>query len=212
MSPSMNVIGCKWVFKIKCKAVGTVEHHKARLVAKRFNQVEGEDYFETFSLVVKPTTIHVILSHAISRGWLIRQLDVHNAFLNGNLLEDVYMRQSLGYVNTNFSNHVCKLQRYLYGLKQALRAWFKRLHDYLLTIGFTPKTDVSLFIYSSTGAMIYLFVYVDDILVVGSDNNLVTHIISRLADAFKIRDLGSIRFFLGIQCLHTLGGIMLSQK
>lgn len=115
--PGLNVVGCKWVFRVKRKADGSVERHKARLVAKGFNQVAGEDFFETFSPVLKPTTVRLLLSLAVSRSWVIRQLDVHNAFLNGHLSEVVYMRQPPGYVDKARPDHVCLLQRSLYGLK-----------------------------------------------------------------------------------------------
>ncbi|XP_019176080.1 PREDICTED: uncharacterized protein LOC109171505 [Ipomoea nil] len=95
----MNIIGCKWVFRIKRKSDGTVECFKARLVAKGFNQILGEDYLETYSPVVKPTTIRLLLAFAVSNGWTMRQLDVHNAFLNGRVSEDIYMRQPPVYVN-----------------------------------------------------------------------------------------------------------------
>ncbi|XP_023751330.1 uncharacterized mitochondrial protein AtMg00820-like [Lactuca sativa] len=88
-----NVIGCKWIYRIKRRSDGTIERHKARLVAQGFTQEASVDYFETFSPVIKPTTIRLVLSIAISRGWSIRQLDINNAFLNGDLNEVVYMKQ-----------------------------------------------------------------------------------------------------------------------
>lgn len=210
--PNMNVIGCKWVFRTKRKSDGSVERHKARLVAKGFNQVPGEDYFETFNPVVKPTTVRLLLALALSNGWTMRQLDVHNAFLNGTLFEVVYMKQPLGYVDPNFPSHVCKLERSLYSLKQAPRAWFKRLHDYLITVGFKPsKTDVSLFINSCGGRQVYLLVYVDDILIMGRDENLVTSVLHKLSATFKIRDLRSPHFFLGIETVQSKDGLVLSQ-
>lgn len=112
----MNVIGCKRVFLVKRKSDGTIERYKARLVAKGFNQVTGEDYSKTFSPVVKLTAIHLLLSFAVSRGWTMRQIDVHNAFLNGKVKEDIYMRQLPGYVHPTHSNHVYKLEKLLYGL------------------------------------------------------------------------------------------------
>lgn len=96
---SMNIVGTKWVFHIKRKADGSVEHYKACLVAKSFHQQEGIDYFETYSPVVKPITIRTVLSLAISTGWCIKQVDVSNAFLHGQLQEPVYMSQPPGFVH-----------------------------------------------------------------------------------------------------------------
>lgn len=101
----MNIVDCSWVFCTKQKADGSVQHYKAWLVAKGFNQGAGQDFFETFSLVVKPTTVRLLLSLAILRGWSIRQLDIHNVFLNGNLSKMVYMRQPLDYEDKNHSSH-----------------------------------------------------------------------------------------------------------
>ncbi|XP_019155793.1 PREDICTED: uncharacterized protein LOC109152551 [Ipomoea nil] len=96
--PHMNVVGCKWVFRTKRNADGSIEQYKARLVAKGFNQVAGDDFFDTFSLVVKPTTVRLLFSLVVSHNWTLRQLDVHNAFLNGHLAETVYMKQPPGFL------------------------------------------------------------------------------------------------------------------
>ena len=108
-----RIIGCKWIYKLKLKADGLVDRFKARLVAKGFNQTYGIDYFETFCLVVKPTTIRIIFSLAISHGWLVKQLDVNNVFLNGELEEEVYMVQHLGFVDHSKPDFVCKLSQSL---------------------------------------------------------------------------------------------------
>lgn len=120
----MNIIGSKWVFKIKRNPNGTINQYKARLVAKGFHQHPGIDFKETFSPVVKPSTIRVILSLAVSRGWDIWQLDIDNAFLNGHLRENVYMQQHDGFLDPSKPTHVCKLHKSLYGLHHAPRAWY----------------------------------------------------------------------------------------
>lgn len=201
------------MFRTKRKADGSVERYKARLVARGFNQVVGEDFFVTFNLIVKPTSVHLLLSMALSRGWTLRQLDVHNVFLNGNLEELVYMRQPLGYSDSTFPSYVCVLQRSLYGLKQAPRAWFKRLHDFLLSVGFkASKTDASLFYYSAGDSQVFLLVYVDDILLMGSDSILVSELMKWLASKFKLRDIGTPSFFLGIETVPFETDLLLSQR
>uniref|UniRef100_A0A2N9FTY6 Reverse transcriptase Ty1/copia-type domain-containing protein n=1 Tax=Fagus sylvatica TaxID=28930 RepID=A0A2N9FTY6_FAGSY len=132
--PKQNVVGCKWVFRIKRHADGSIERYKARLVAKGFHQQPGIDYDETYSPVIKPTTVRTVLSIAISAGWSVQQIDIQNAFLHGKLSEDVYMTQPPGFQHPQFLNHVCKLQKAIYGLKQAPRAWFSRLSSRLLDL------------------------------------------------------------------------------
>jgi hypothetical protein len=130
-----NIVDRKWVYKIKRKQDGSVDRYKAQLVAKRFKHRHGIDYSDTFSPVVKPTTIHLVISLTVSRGWSLQQLDVHNTFLHGVLEEDVFMRQPLGYVDTSKSDYMCKLDKALYGLKQAPRAWYSRLSNKLKHLG-----------------------------------------------------------------------------
>ena len=118
--PNRQTIGCKWVFRVKENADGSISRFKARLVAKGFHQIHGFDFHETFSLVIKPITIRIVLTLALSRGWQLFQLDVNNAFLNGSLEESVFMIQPLGFEVADRSL-VCKLNKALYGLKQAPR-------------------------------------------------------------------------------------------
>jgi histone deacetylase 1/2 len=115
--PGVNIIDCKWVFKIKQKSDGTIERYKARLVAKGFKQRYGLDYEDTFSPVVKPTTIRLLLSIALTQGWHLRQLDIQNAFLHGVLEEEVYMRQPPGFEDPSHPQYLCRLYKALYGLK-----------------------------------------------------------------------------------------------
>jgi len=209
---SMNVVGSRWVYKIKRRADGSIDRYKARLVARGFTQQEGIDYLETFSPVVKPATVRLVLTIAMSRGWFIHQLDVHNAFLNGILLEEVYMEQPPGFSHPTLSSHVCHLHKSIYGLKQAPRAWYTRLIDYLISFGFRgSNADPSLFIYSDGHDLIYLLVYVDDLLLTGNNSTLLRHFITLLNSKFKIRDLDSVHYFLGIEVTKTVMGLMLSQ-
>jgi Reverse transcriptase (RNA-dependent DNA polymerase)/gag-polypeptide of LTR copia-type len=208
-----NTIGCKWLFKLKYNADGTIQRYKARLVAKGYNQQEGIDYFETFSPVVKPATIRIVLTIALNQNWSVQQLDVNNAFLHGELQETVYMEQPPGFQDQNYPQHVCKLKKSLYGLKQAPRAWFSKLRHFLLSQTFkSTEADHSLFIYSSGKIVIYLLVYVDDILITGNDQNAITALISTLQKNFSIKTLGKLNYFLGIEVTYTAEGIHLSQS
>jgi histone deacetylase 1/2 len=150
LPPNRKAIGCKWVFRTKENPDGTINKYKARLVAKGFHQLQGFDFNETFSPVIKPITVRLILSLAVSYKWPLKQLDINNAFLNGLLKEEVYMVQPPGFEASD-SNLVCKLNKALYGLKQAPRQWFDRLTSTLLQFGFkASKCDPSLFTYTKT--------------------------------------------------------------
>jgi histone deacetylase 1/2 len=122
--PGANIVSGKWIFRHKHNADGTLARHKARWVVRGFTQQPGVDFDETFSPVVKPATIRVVLSLALSQGWPINQLDVKNVFLHGDLTEEVYSQQPSGFLDPRYLSHVCRLRKSLYGLKQAPRAWF----------------------------------------------------------------------------------------
>ncbi|KAJ3686759.1 hypothetical protein LUZ61_015923 [Rhynchospora tenuis] len=207
-----RVVGCKWVYKLKRKSDGTIERHKARLVAKGYHQQDGIDVFDTFSPVVRPTTVRLILSLAVSSHWPIHQLDVQNAFLHGDLSETVYMSQPPGFVDSAHPNHVCLLKKSIYGLKQSPRAWFQKLSSTLIQFGFTPsKYDPSLFLAHCNGHTTIVLVYVDDILVTGSNQHHVNSCISQLHSRFAIKDLGLLHYFLGISVTSNATGLHLSQ-
>ncbi|MDV3183816.1 MAG: reverse transcriptase domain-containing protein, partial [Sweet potato little leaf phytoplasma] len=194
-SPDYKVLSCKWVYKIKLKPDGSVERYKARLVARGFDQTQGIDYFETFSPVVKPTTIRIILSLAVRFGWIVKQLDVHNAFLNGDLHEDVYMIQPPGFVDKDNPNHVCKLQKALYGLKQSPREWFMKLSTCLLEWDFSAsKCDTSMFFFNKNGIFVVVLIYVDDIIVAG--NKFILYSVVYYLSQSIICSQGSWRFVL----------------
>ncbi|RVX11376.1 Retrovirus-related Pol polyprotein from transposon RE1 [Vitis vinifera] len=173
-----NVVGNKWVYKVKQTSIGEVDRFKARLVALGFAQEEGIDFTETFSPVIKPSTVRVLLTLSVQFDWEIRQLDVSNAFLHGILLEDVYMEQPKGFVNSDFPDYVCKLNKSLYGLKQTPCAWFMRLSQTLLEFGFlSSPVDASLFVYHKGHIHLFILIYVDDILVIDTDPSLIQSLI-----------------------------------
>ncbi|RVX21294.1 Retrovirus-related Pol polyprotein from transposon RE1 [Vitis vinifera] len=207
-----NVVGCRWIFKTKLHSDGSIERHKARLVAQGFSQVHGLDFGDTFSPVVRPATIRIILSLAVTSGWRLHQLDVKNVFLHGFLNEEVYMEQPPGYTDSQFPQHVCRLKRALYGLKQAPRAWFHRFSSFLLKLGFySSQADSSLFVYHSSLGTVYLLLYVDDMIITGSTPSLVHTFTTRLSNEFSMKDLGDLHYFLGVEVQANEKGLFLSQ-
>ena len=147
LTSGKNVVGCKWVFKIKKNSDGSLARYKAGLVAKGYLQQYGLDYEETFSPVVKSTTVKIILALAVQFGWSLRQLDVSNAFLHGVLQEEVYMVQPPGHKDHSMPNHVCLLHKAIYGLKQVPRAWFDSFTTQLFHLWFHASgVDSNLFI------------------------------------------------------------------
>ena len=133
------------------------------MVAKGFQQTVGLDYDETFNLVVKSSTVRIVLSIAVHLNWEVRQLNINNALLNDNLKENVFMHQPEGYIDSTKPGHICKLNKAIYGLKQAPRAWYDKLRDILLRWGFqNTKSDSSLFVLRENDHIILLLIYVDD--------------------------------------------------
>ncbi|KAJ0467191.1 putative RNA-directed DNA polymerase [Helianthus annuus] len=211
--PNANIVDCKWVYRLKTDENGKISRYKARLVAKGFHQQHGVDYHETFSPVIKPATIRTVLSLAVTNKWPLKQLDIQTAFLHGDLEETVYMRQPPGFVDPAKPNHVCLLNKSLYGLKQAPRAWFKKLSMALHQLGFYgSKTDPSLFIHHSAGSLVYLLVYVDDIIITGNNSTTVARIIEQLNSLFALTDMGQLHYFLGIEVIHKGHDLLLSQR
>jgi hypothetical protein len=142
-----KAIGCKWVYKVKHNANGYVNRYKARLVAKGYAQTYGIDYEETYSPIAKMTTVRAIIAITTVKGWSLQQMDVRNDFLHGDLREEVYMEQPLGYMDQTCPNLICRLKKVLYGLKQAPSAWSNKIGQYLVTSGFqTSNTDFSLYV------------------------------------------------------------------
>jgi hypothetical protein len=143
----------------------------------------------------------------------MRQLDVKNAFLYGNLEETVYCQQPPSFIDPAAPDHVCLLQRYLYGLMQAPRAWYQRLVTYLRQLGFVPSaSDVSLFVLKEGDHLAYLLLYVDDIILTSSSLVLLQSIIDRLHSEFAMTDLGDLHHFLNITVTRSLDELFLSQR
>ncbi|KAJ4746686.1 Retroelement pol polyprotein-like [Rhynchospora pubera] len=205
-------IGCKWVYRIKYHSDGTIERYKARLVALGNRQVEGIDYTETFSPVAKMGTIRTVLAVAIAKGWELHQMDVHNAFLHGELHEEVYMRLPPGFTSS-LSGKVCRLKKSLYGLRQAPRMWFSKLTTALQKYGFTQsRADYSLFVCAKGTTFLTVLVYVDDLIVAGNDCEAIKKFKQYLSGTFHMKDLGLLKYFLGIEMARGSTGLFLSQR
>ncbi|KAJ0472560.1 putative RNA-directed DNA polymerase [Helianthus annuus] len=205
-------IGCKWVYRVKYRSNGEIERFKARLVAKGFNQREGLDFGETFSPVVKMVTVRTVITLAVFYGWSLYQLDVDNAFLHGTISEDVYMKLPQGYYSKS-ETKVCKLVKSLYGLKQAPRKWNERLTSVLIKNGYVQsKCDHSLFMMSKSEITVFLLVYVDDIVITGNSEVEIKRIKHILHETFRIKDLGILKYFLGIEVLYENKTVCLSQR
>lgn len=160
---------------------------------------KGVDFHETFSPVVKMTTIRTIIAVAASKKWHIHQLDSNNAFLHGDLYEEVYMLMPEGIPNPN--HLVCRLKKSIYGLKQSSRQWFHKLTSALQSRGYSQsKNDYSLFTKKRSGFITILAVYVDDLLITGSDFSEIEKLKNFLHTTFSIKDLASLHYFLGLDC------------
>ena len=214
LPPGKKSVGCKWVFTVKHKADGSIERYKARLVAKGFTQSYGIDYQETFAPVAKLNTIRVLLSIAANKDWPLYQLDVKNAFLNGDLEEEVYMDIPPGFGNSSNRGKVCKLYKSLYGLKQSPRTWFGKFTKSIIRNGYTQcQTDHTLFVkFSSDKRRAILIVYVDDIILTGDYKEELESLKHYLSKEFEIKDLGNLKYFLGMEIARSKHGIFVSQR
>ncbi|XP_072072000.1 uncharacterized protein [Arachis hypogaea] len=182
---------------------GTIERHKARLVAQGFTQIPGVDYIDTFSPIVKMSTVRVLLTVAAAKNWHLHQLDVNTAFLHGDLHEDVYMKLPKG-LQCSDPNLVCKLTKSLYGLKQASRQWNIKLSAVLADLGFTPsENDHSLFTKFTGTTFTAILVYVDDLVLAGDHLSEIQAVKIFLDDKFKIKDLGLLKFFIGMEVARS---------
>lgn len=203
-----NVVGCRWIFKIKRLPNGSIDRYKARLIAKGFNQRSCVDYYDTFS----PVTARLVISIAISQGWSLCQLDVNNAFLQGHLVEDVFMAQPPDFIDRDNPSYVCKLHKAIYGIKQASRAWYYKLKQFLIASGFiNSHVDTSLLILNTIGNLIYLLVYADNVVIKGNHGITSQKFITLLGQRFSIKDLGDLTYFLGVMVVTTPTGLILSQ-
>ncbi|WVZ82884.1 hypothetical protein U9M48_030092, partial [Paspalum notatum var. saurae] len=195
-------ITCKWVYKVKTALMDLLS--VIRIVSLLVEH--GRDYDETFARVAHMTTVRGLLAMASGREWSISQLDVKNAFLNGELREEVYMQPPPGYSVPE--GMVCRLRRSLYGFKQA-----QHFASVVTATGFSASAhDPTLFVHTSSRGRTLLLLYVDDMIITGDDPRFIAFVKARLSEQFLMSDLGPLRYFLGIEVSSTREGFYLSQE
>ena len=207
-----KALGCKWIFTIKYNSDGTIERYKARLVVLGNHQEEGIDYMETFAPVARMTTVRLFLDIAVKENQEVHQMDVHNAFLHGDLHEEVYMKLPPGFRDKG-ETRVCRLQKSLYGLKQAPRCWFTKLANALRAYGFKQsRSDHTFFVYVKQGVRLRILIYVDDLIISGTSPKDIQIFKNYLASCFNMKDLGPVKYFLGLEIARSKEGIYLCQR
>nr|GEZ50654.1 retrovirus-related Pol polyprotein from transposon TNT 1-94 [Tanacetum cinerariifolium] len=206
-------IGTKRVLKNKKDERGIVIRNKARLVAQGHTQEEGIDYDEVFAPIARIEAIRLFLAYASFMGFIVYQMDVKSAFLYGTIDEEVCVMQPPGFQDPEFPERVYKVEKAMYGLHQAPRAWYGTLSKYFLTNGFQRGTiDQTLFIQRQRGDFILVQVYVDDIIFGSSNPQLCREFKALMHEKFQMSAMGELNFFLGLQVLQKEYGIFLSQE
>ena len=204
----VNIVTNRWVLRIKRKPDGVIERYRARLVARGFTQVYGQDYRETFAPVVNTTTVRILLSFAAINDLKIAQFDIKTAFLYGDLEEEVYMEQPYGFVQGN--DMVCRLRKSLYGLKQAPRQWGIRFRNFLIGMKFDQcKNDDCVFIRHNP--LTIIAIYVDDGLVLAYNQQSIDEVLSALKNGFEIHIM-ALSTFLGFQIERNSKGLLIHQS
>ncbi len=197
-----KAIGCKWVYKIKDNVDGSMSRYKARLIAKGYAQTYGIDYEETYSPIAKMITVKVIITMATAKRWSLHQMDVENVFLHGDLHEEVYMEQPPSYVDQTHPNLVCRLKKALYSLKQAPRTWSDKIGQYLVISGFqTSNANFSLYVKKIDHGIVIIIIYVDDLIITRDSDANIFDLKKLLKQKFEMKDLGELRYFLGIEII-----------
>lgn len=210
LPPGKRAIESRWVFKKKQAECGKISQYKARLVEKGCAQRKGFDYDEVYAPVARLTTLRTLLAVVNNKGLYTRQLDVKNAFLHGDLEEEIYMKIPTGVSESSYL--VCRLLKTLYGLKQAPRAWNLKFDKFVKHVGFVQsKYDACLYYLVRGDSKVYMLIYVDDVLMASDDNKLLQEMTEKLGEEFRMKDLGPLSFFLGIKVEMRETGMKLSQ-
>ena len=208
-----SIVGCRWVYKKKLDNKGKLVKYKARLVAQGFSQKYGSNFDEVYSPVVKFNSIRTLIAIAAAQNLHMQQLDITTAFLNGTLTEEVYMKQPEGFIDSDHPEKVCKLYRSIYGLKQSPLVWNQTIDKFLKEKGFIQSSsDNCIYTLFHQGSILFLALYVDDIILCGSSKKLIDEVKSQLKSKFALKDLGDLNNFLAIQIENKDKGIFIHQK
>jgi hypothetical protein len=212
LPPGCKPLGYKWIFKKKMKADGSIDKYKARLVIKGYRQKSGLDYFDTYSPVTRITSIRLVLAIASIRNLEVHQMDVKTAFLNGDLEEEIYMEQPEGYVAPGQESKVCKLVKSLYGLKQAPKQWHQKFDHVMMESGYQiNECDKCVYVKNTSDGYVILCLYVDDMLIVGSNDKMIQSTKNMLKARFDMKDMGLADVILGVKITRAENGLTLSQ-
>nr|GEZ14654.1 retrotransposon protein, putative, Ty1-copia subclass [Tanacetum cinerariifolium] len=212
LPPGCKPLGYKWIFKKKMKVDGTIDKYKARLVIKGFIQREGLDYFDTYSPVTRITSIRMILTIAALRNLEVHQMDVKTAFLNEDLEEEIYMNQPEGFIAPGQEGKVYRLVKSLYGLKQAPKQWHQKFNHAMLESGFKiNECDKCVYVKDTSSEYVILCLYVDDMLIVSSNDKMIKSTKDMLKSKFDMKDMGLADVILGIKIIRTQNRLVLSQ-
>jgi hypothetical protein len=203
LPPGRKAIGNTWVFKIKYDESGNPARYKARFVSQGFSQMPGIDFFETTSPVVKMVCVRTVLALANQQGWILENMDFDTAFLQSPVEEEIYVRQPKGYEidGTDGRTLVCRLKKSLYGLKQASRNWNQEIDAWLQSFGLKPSgVDPCVYVMvSDSGGILVVLIYVDDLVITGNSRELIDEFKSAISESFKVKDLGALRWILGME-------------
>ncbi|KAL0560868.1 hypothetical protein IC582_001283 [Cucumis melo] len=208
-----KVIGVKWVLRTKLNADGSINKHKARLVVKGYAQIFGVDYSDTFAPVARMDTIRLLFAIAAQKGWKLYQLDVKSSFLNGILQEEIYVEQPEGCEKQGEGNKVYLFKKALYGLKHALRAWYSKIDEHLLSLGFLKSlSESTLYVKHNGTSILIVSLYVDGLLVRGNNADHIQNFKWEMMKMFEMTDLGLMSYFLGIEIKQGKGEVFICQK
>ena len=213
LPPGSKALRCKWIFKRKMKTDGSIDKYKARLVAKGYKQKEGLDYFDTYFPVTRITSICMLIAIAALHNLEIHQMDVKTAFLNGDLNGEIYMDQPEGFISLGQEKKICRLIKSLYGLKQTPKQWHEKFNKVMMSNGFTiNECDECVYVKDTNNGYVIVCLYVDYMLILGSNNYIITTTKKMLFSKFNMKDLGAVNVILGIKISRTSGELILSQS